>query len=107
MRVQKLGHAIHDNENDIKLDRVTIISTYEIASYCNPSSLDNGGVGIGIPEFAFEIAMDDVASSAPVQENMIKRGTDTDLYRLPLQSPHFPEDMALETSVRFVRSNSA
>ena len=50
------------NENDIKLDRVTIISTAEIANYCNPSSSSNGGFGIGIPEVAFGADMDDVAS---------------------------------------------
>ena len=85
------------NENDIKLDRVTIISTYEIANYCNPSSLDNGGVGIGIPEVAF--AMDDVASSAPVQENMIKSGTDTDVSSSSSAvRTLFPETWLWETS---------
>ena len=87
------------NDNDIKLDRVTIISTAEIASYCDPSSSSNGGFGVGMPEIAFgaDIAMDDGAAGQESTTN--KAATDVDsASSSPTVRTLFPETWLWESS---------
>ena len=87
------------NDNDIKLDRVTIISTAEIASYCDPSSSSNGGFEVGMPEIAFgvDMAMDDVAAGQESTTN--KAATDVDsASSSPTVRTLFPETWLWESS---------
>ena len=87
------------NENDFKFDRMTIISTSEIASYCDPSS---SGDRFGMPEVAFgaEMAMDDVASVAPGDESATNKAesADSSSSSSPAVRTLFPETWMWESS---------